>query len=539
MEMDRKFSQPPVVPNQTHFAAAPSAQVNRSTFDRSSALKTTFDSGVLVPIFLDEVLPGDTFDMSSTMFCRLATPLKPFMDNVYIDVHYWFVPNRLVWDNWQKFMGEQEDPNEDITTLTIPTTSIDNSAWLPNSIADYFGLPQTPQTAPYDVSALPFRAYVLIYNEWYRDENLINSVGNFKDDGPDVGWNTAQCLRRGKRKDYFTSALPFAQKGDPVTIPLGNQAPVHGLGSPQAANWLAGPITVNQGEGVQATYQSFTTSDIAPAPGGLYIEEDPANPGFPNLYADLSNATATTVNDLRTAFQIQKLLERDARGGTRYIELILSHFGVRSDDARLQRPEFLGGGTTRVNINPVASTFTNAEVPQGQLAGYGTSINKAGFSKSFTEHGQIIGLASVRADLTYQQGADRHWFRQTRYDYYWPSLAHLGEQAVLNREIYTTGGPEDTNVFGYQERNAEYRFKPSKITGKFSSENAASLDVWHLSQDFAALPVLDASFINESPPISRVVAVPDEPEFLCDAWFSLKTTRPMPTYAIPGFIDHF
>jgi len=539
---EKYFPQPSVMSAQQHFSRVPSAEIQRSRFDRSHAVKTTFDAGKLIPIFVDEVLPGDTFHLSSTFFSRLATPLRPLMDNLYMDVHYWFVPNRLTMERWPEFMGERKHPNDDPNSVILPKQPIIPPVAPDDTmlISHYFGLPRLANFLGNEqVSCLPFRAYKLIYNEWYRDQNLMEPVP-FTDGDYDPALDTNFApYNRGKRHDYFTSCLPWPQKGDPVTIPLGEMAYVKGLAVPDN-----GPVWVPTGAGresggnvVDWTNNAAISSDpVTP----FWMQQDPSRPGFPLVYVDLSDATAISINDLRTAFQIQRMLERDARGGTRYIELILSHFGVRSDDARLQRPEFLGGGTTRVNINPIASTAAVPdEAPQANLAGVGTSVLKGGFTKSFTEHGFIIGLASVRADLTYQRTVERFWSRTTRYDFYWPALAHLGEQAVLRKEIFFNGDSSDNSVFGYQERYAEYRYKPSIITGQFNSDCATPLDTWHLAQDFASPPTLSPQFMYENPPIDRVIAVPSEPHFLCDIWHNLQCQRPMPVYSVPGLIDHF
>jgi hypothetical protein len=374
------------------------------------------------------------------------------------------------------------------------------------------------------------RAYNLIWNEWFRDQNLQNSAGIFNGDGPDNS-NQYVLLRRGKRHDYFTSCLPWPQKGTAVSIPLTGNAPVLGIGY----------TTVTHGN-VTGVKQSNNTTVAFPNSITDLIGNASATDSYPNIYADLSAVSAATINSLRQAFQIQKMFERDARGGTRYTEIIRSHFGVTSPDARLQRPEYLGGGSTPINVNPIAQTAptVTGQTPQGNLAAMGVvSAHNQGFTKSFTEHGVLLGLVSVRADLTYQSGLNRMFSRSTRFDFYWPALSHLGEQAVLNQEIYAQGTSADTQVFGYQERYAEYRYKPSQICGRFRSNDAAPLDYWHLAQKFTSLPVLNTTFIQDTPPISRVVAVTTEPQFLFDAYFKLRCARPMPVYGVPGLIDHF
>jgi hypothetical protein len=462
--------------------------------------------------------------MDANGFGRLATPINPFMDNLYIETFFFAVPYRLIWDNWEKFCGEQTNPG-DSTDYLVPTTTTTATN---SSLYDYFGV---PTDVALTFNNLCGRAYNLIYNDWFRDENLQDSVTVDKGDGPDSATDYV-LLKRGKRHDYFTSALPWPQKGDAVTLPLGTSAPI---ASDAAYNTT---LTVQSTASPNNTYKKLYANSGDSYETQLRSQDgDEAN----MLYADLSVATAATINQLREAFQIQRLYEKDARGGTRYTEVIQSHFGVTSPDARLQRPEYLGGGKDRINVNPIAQTSsTDTTTPQGNLSGYATTgFMGHKFNKSFTEHSVIIGLANVFADLTYQQGLPRHFSRQTKFDFYWPALAHLGEQSILNKEIYAQGTTDDDSVFGYQERYAEYRYKPSFVTGQMRSNFAQSLDTWHLAQDFGSLPALNASFIEENPPVDRVTAVQNYPNMILDMYFKLKCARPMPTYGVPGLIDHF
>jgi hypothetical protein len=526
------------------FAMVPRSDVPRSRFQMQKTLKTTFDSGFLIPIMCEEALPGDTFNVNATLFGRLATPIFPVMDNLHIDTQFFFVPNRLVWSNWVKFMGEQNNPTDSIS-YSIPQQVSPAGGYAVGSLQDYLGLPTVGQVGVGNTvshSALPVRACSLIWNQWYRDENLQTSITVDTGDGPDTSPSTNYVLqRRGKRHDYFTSALPWPQKGGtPVTIPLGTSAPVVTTGVAPQFNLTNGAVGRNL-NGLSGTNAALFSGTAFGASGTASFGS------VTGLSADLTAATAATINQLRQSFQIQKLLERDARGGTRYTEILQSHFGVRSPDARLQRPEYLGGGSSLISISPVMQTsatgVSGGSTPIGNLAAFGTFLHKGhGFTYSCVEHGHIIGFASVRADLTYQQGLRKLWSRSTRYDYYFPAFAHLGEQAILNKEIYCDGSTNDNSVFGYQERWAELRYNPSQITGLFKSTSAGTIDPWHYAQRFNSLPTLNSTFIQDNPPLARNLAVgagANGQQLLLDAFFDITAARPLPMYSVPGLIDHF
>ena len=522
--------------SQHDFAKTPDVKMARSQFDRSFALKDTFDFDYLVPILVDEILPGDTVNLNMQTFARLATQKVPIMDNMMIDFFFFFVPNRLLWSNWRKMMGEQDNPGDSISYILPSLDAFPAGGPEVGTIYDKFGLPTDVAGAWTLGNTLPLRAYNLIWNEWFRDQNLQNSVVKNVDDGPDQIADYT-LLKRNRKHDYFTSALPWPQKGaTAVSLPLGTSAPVIGNGtSPQYGASLGTTYELRYRTGPNRIDLATPVADSAT----LVLSADPTESG---MIADLSAATAATINQLRQAMQVQGLLELDARGGTRLTEIIQNHFNVTVPDFRLQRPEYLGGGSQKISSHPVAQTApTSGADAQGQLAAFATSSGSGiGFTKSFVEHGYVIGLACARADITYQQGLNKLWSRSTRYDFFWPKLQELGEQTILNQEIFLAGsGGTDTSVFGYQERYAEYRYKPSEIHGEFRSTYATSLDMWHMAEEFSGVPALNSTYIPQNTPIDRAIAVTGAPHLLFDAWFNYKHARPMMTYSIPMTLGRF
>lgn len=529
------------------FSMIPTCDVPRNVFQRNHTWKGTIDSGYLYPVFFDEALPGDTKKLNTTFFGRLSTPFVPFFDNVYLNYQLYGVPIRLLWEHWPQFMGERKNPNDSIDYV-VPTLKAGETGFKRGGFFDYLSLP--PGVKNSDVTSAVFyaRAYNLIWNEWYRDENLQDSIEIPLGDGPD-NESMYPLLKRGKRGDYFTTCLPSPQKGPGVEIPIVGSAPVvfgEYTNTGQAsilANKYPVVDNINAG-GAPDICRLFYSQDLFKSGENVPSYSIGSQLPYTNLYADLSQALSPTINSLRQAVALQQFLEKDARGGTRYIELILSHFGVKCPDYRLQRPEYLGGSTSRIVVNPIAQTSSSDNVtPQGNLAAIGTvESTGSGFTHSFTEHCVILGLVCIYCDLNYQQGIDRHFLRKTRYDYFFPTLAHLGEQGVYNKEIYAQGNDVkdsanniiDDNIFGYQERFAEYRYKNSYITGKFRSSDPQSLDIWHLAQNFESLPTLSASFIEENPPLERVLAVQDEPQILLDCFHDFQDIRPIPVYGTPG-----
>lgn len=619
---------PSVMKNR--FSEVPTANIRRSSFDRSHGYKTTFNMDYLIPFFVDEVLPGDTFSLSETHLCRLTTLVQPIMDNILLTTQFFFVPNRLLWDNWEDFITGGDEPiawteTNPANELFVPqVTSPSDTGYAEQSIYDYFGLPT--KVANYKHQVLPLRAYNLIFNEYYRDENLQESLPVWTGDSdplvdPTTGEESQESdavpyqyklMRRNKRYDYFTSALPGLQKGPAVGIGItggdSGRLPVQGLALPQVGfRDLTGFTLVSESGSVpQYTFGNESSSSV-PVPDPEKVSDKVVNPSITSnplnsgayfsasgsatgkyymspmavvdgslpigtaslqasynnisdtfsvkyvgpfnsenwpIYVDLASASSVTINSLRNAITLQQWFEKSARYGSRYVEAVQGHFGVHLGDYRAQRPIYLGGSKSYISVNPVVqNSSTDSTSPQGNLAAYALSANtKPLFTKSFVEHGWVIGIVSATADLTYQQGLDRQWSRFNRYDYYWPTFAHLGEQPVLNKELYCqadtvvdgSGTPQNDLPFGYQERYAEYRYKPSKITGLFRSNATGTLDSWHLSQDFDSLPTLNETFIQSDTPIDRALAVPDQPDFICDFYFNYRCVRPMPVYSVPG-----
>lgn len=551
---------------ESHFALNPTRlDMSRSTFDRSHSLKTSFNAGDVIPFYVDEVLPGDTFSVKTSKVVRMPSLITPIMDNIYLDTYFFFIPNRLTWEHWRELNGENtQSAWVPTTTYEVPQiTSPSDGGWSVGTIADYMGIPTG--VPGLSVNALPFRAYALVMNEWFRDENLTDPLLVPIDDAVVAGVNTGNYVtdvakggmpfKAAKYHDYFTSCLPSPQKGPDVTIPVASTGPYPVMTSLDRVPWegsttppltFAGSVSGspidpsgNNGRALSLDPSGYLTA----MPESSFSATNTISAYPNNLWAMTGDATVATINQLRMAFQIQKMYERDARGGTRYIEILKSHFGVTSPDARLQRPEYLGGNRIPITINQIVqNSQTTDQSPQGNPVGLSlTSDSHHDFKKSFVEHGFILGLMVARYDHTYQQGLERFWSRKDRFDYYWPVFANIGEQAVKNKEIFAQGTEVDDEVFGYQEAWADYRYKPNHVTGEMRSQYAQSLDVWHLADDYAQLPALSDSWIREDKAnIDRVIAVTSavSHQFFADIYLECRSTRPMPVYSIPGLIDH-
>lgn len=552
---------------ELHFASVPTLDISRCKLTKKHDHKTSFNNGSIIPIYVDDILPGTTVKMRMASLIRMMTPLVPVADNAYIDIMFYFVPNRLVWTHWINFMGENDTaPWAQQNNYEIPQITCPSGGWAKGSLADYFGLPTGVEGDGWSCSALPFRAYSLIINSWYRDENLQTplyiSMGDSDTTGINKGNNydeitDTECgaapVKACKFHDYFTSALPQSQKGPSISVPLGDTAPIVLKESETAFSGT----TKYTGDMIDKELNFYTNSSAVIA---AYADNNTQNiPGLKSfgLEVDLSNAIGATVNQLRESFAIQKFYERAARGGSRYIETILSHFRVTNPDFRMQRPEYMGGVRVPINMNQVVQTDASGQTsiydeaqskwttvdktPQGNLAAYSATAHNDQdlFTHSFTEHGILMGLAVVRTDHTYQQGLNRMWSRKNMFDFYWPELANLGEQIIANKELYLQGKDVDDEAFGYQERWAEYRYKPSMITGELRSNFAQSLDVWHYGDDYAALPSLGSEWIKEPEEnMSRTLAVQSHDQFFADFYFEPVYTLPMPLYSVPGLVDH-